>query len=59
MRHKDLWFAEYERLYNEAADRYGHVPDSVNDHITHLAIRNVNERLADAADMARKKERGE
>lgn len=49
---KDLWFAEFERLYNEAAEE-GPVTDKVYDSLAPKADRALSERLADKIDEMR------
>ncbi len=51
---KDMWFDEFERLYNEAAEvADGHVSDAVYDNLADRADRAYRERLADMIDHAR------
>ena len=55
---KDLWFAEFERLYNEALD--DGVPDSrAYDQAADKAHGAMIDRLADMADQERKRRKGE
>jgi hypothetical protein len=56
---KDMWFREFERLYNEAAEE-GPVTDKVYDGLGAKADHASAERLADMIDEARlrKKEGG-
>jgi hypothetical protein len=49
---KDLWFAEFERLYNEAEEK-GPVTDKVYDSLAPKADRALSDRLADMIDEAR------
>ena len=56
---KEMWFREFERLYNEAADE-GPVTDKVYAGLGEKADRASADRLADMIDMARlRKKEGE
>lgn len=55
MRYKDLWFAEFERQYNEADGPDG-VSDKVYDELSRKATFAVNERLTARADERRKED---
>ena len=50
---KELWFQEFERLYNAAEERFGKVSNEVYDSLAEKADKAFTERLADMADEAR------
>jgi len=50
---KELWLAEFERLYNAAEERFGKVPNSVYDSLAEKADKAFADRMADEIDHSR------
>jgi hypothetical protein len=58
MSHKDLWIEENQRLTEEAEERLGRTLNSKEqDYIDDRTAASLNDKLADAADALRKKDR--
>jgi hypothetical protein len=54
---KELWLAEFERLYAAAEERFGKVSNATYDGLAAKADKAFADRMADMADNARMREK--